>query len=187
MKYLADLFDESAGIEAIREKVVRLLERLEAERPTAETIFLDEVGLLSEGLQAKLLKVLEERSVRRLGSTRHERRSTCGFWRRPTKISGPRSTRAAFARTSTRAPSRPERRSPRAAPAPAVLSPGPPPPATSPPAPALFRWERRRVTLLRAALLAPLAPETLLETNRSLELLLNKIRSFGGEIGRAHV
>src|SRR2546428_3011910 len=36
------------------------------------TIFLDEVGLLSEGLQAKLLKVLEERSVRRLGSTRDE-------------------------------------------------------------------------------------------------------------------
>src|SRR5499425_3069072 len=36
------------------------------------TIFLDEVGLLSEGLQAKLLKVLEERTVRRLGSTRAE-------------------------------------------------------------------------------------------------------------------
>src|SRR5256884_673054 len=36
------------------------------------TIFLDEVGLLSEGLQAKLLKVLEERAVRRLGSTRDE-------------------------------------------------------------------------------------------------------------------
>src|SRR5207245_5143199 len=33
---------------------------------------LDEVGLLSEGLQAKLLKVLEERTVRRLGSTRDE-------------------------------------------------------------------------------------------------------------------
>src|SRR5881409_2119611 len=36
------------------------------------TIFLDEVGLLSEGLQAKLLKVLEGRTVRRLGSTRDE-------------------------------------------------------------------------------------------------------------------
>src|SRR3989475_3717597 len=35
-------------------------------------IFLDEVGLLSEALQAKLLKVLEERSVRRLGATRDE-------------------------------------------------------------------------------------------------------------------
>src|ERR687885_803999 len=36
------------------------------------TMFLDEIGLLPEALQAKLLKVIEERNVRRLGSTRDE-------------------------------------------------------------------------------------------------------------------
>jgi transcriptional regulator with PAS, ATPase and Fis domain len=36
------------------------------------TIFLDEIGLLASALQAKLLKVLEEKTVRRLGSTRSE-------------------------------------------------------------------------------------------------------------------
>jgi DNA-binding NtrC family response regulator/predicted ATPase len=36
------------------------------------TMFLDEIGLLSEGLQGKLLKVVEEQAVRRLGGTRSE-------------------------------------------------------------------------------------------------------------------
>ncbi|MBI2197192.1 MAG: sigma 54-interacting transcriptional regulator [Candidatus Rokubacteria bacterium] len=41
------------------------------------TIFLDEIALLPEGLQAKLLKVLDERVVRRLGATRGE---PVDFW-----------------------------------------------------------------------------------------------------------
>jgi DNA-binding NtrC family response regulator/tetratricopeptide (TPR) repeat protein len=36
------------------------------------TIFLDEIGLLPASLQSKLLKVIEEQQVRRLGSTRNE-------------------------------------------------------------------------------------------------------------------
>ncbi len=63
---------------------------------------------------------------------------------------------------------------PDVAPAPVVVAP--------PPAPAPLEWERRRVTMLRASLLAPSAPEALLETNRALELLLDKVRSFGGTI-----
>ena len=34
------------------------------------TFFLDEIGLLSEGIQGKLLKAIEDREVRRLGATR---------------------------------------------------------------------------------------------------------------------
>jgi DNA-binding NtrC family response regulator/tetratricopeptide (TPR) repeat protein len=59
-----------------------------------------------------------------------------------------------------------------------------PVPASTVPAPTLtpLRWERRRVTLLRASLIAASVPEVLLETGRVIELLLDKIQSFGGRI-----
>ena len=41
------------------------------------TLFLDEVGLLPEAAQAKLLTAIEERVVRRLGSTRSEAVDVC--------------------------------------------------------------------------------------------------------------
>jgi len=41
------------------------------------TLFLDEVGLLPESVQAKLLTVLEDRAVRRLGSTQPEAVDVC--------------------------------------------------------------------------------------------------------------
>lgn len=82
-------------------------------------------------------------------------------------------------------PPRPERRpAHRAETPPAAPEAVPPAPAivAAPAAPAPLQWERRRVTMLRASLLAPSAPEALLETNRALELVLDKVRSFGGTI-----
>jgi len=77
---------------------------------------------------------------------------------------------------------------PRRARAPARESPPPPAPVaapTPPPPPraaAALRWERRRVTLLRAALgVAPTA-EPPLETSRAIEVMVDKIRSFGGRV-----
>src|SRR5438034_8524268 len=75
------------------------------------------------------------------------------------------------------APSVP-RRAPRPAPRPPVAPPGAPAPAV----PAALRWERRRVTLLRATLtLAPESDEPL-EASRALGVLVEKVTSFGGRI-----
>ena len=82
-------------------------------------------------------------------------------------------------------PPRPERRParrPEAPPAAPEAEAPAPPVVAAPTAPAPLEWERRRVTMLRASLLAPSAPEALLETNRALELVLDKVRSFGGAI-----
>src|SRR2546430_13547017 len=71
---------------------------------------------------------------------------------------------------------------PRRAPRPAPRPPVAPPAAPAPAAPAALRWERRRVTLLRATLtLAPESDEPL-EASRALGVLVEKVTSFGGRI-----
>jgi len=49
-------------------------------------------------------------------------------------------------------------------------------------APSAIRWESRRVTLLRAILITPDADEELPDTSRALDVLLDKLRAFGGRI-----
>ena len=66
-----------------------------------------------------------------------------------------------------------------ARPAPAVVSaPAPTPPAV----PMSSRWERRQIALLRAALIAPSGADTLLDTTRVLETLVEKVRTFAGRV-----
>jgi tetratricopeptide (TPR) repeat protein len=55
-------------------------------------------------------------------------------------------------------------------------------PAAAPAPPAALRWERRRVTLLRATLVGAAEPDVQLETSRAIEALVEKTRSFGGRV-----
>ncbi|MBI4256359.1 MAG: sigma 54-interacting transcriptional regulator, partial [Candidatus Rokubacteria bacterium] len=75
-----------------------------------------------------------------------------------------------------RAPRRLERPAARVLAAPAA------PPAAAPAPPAALRWERRRVTLLRATLIGAAEPDVQLETSRAIEALVEKTRSFGGRV-----
>ncbi len=68
MDLLGQILGESSSVVALRQQIRRLLDR-----QADSTIFFDEIGLLPEALQAKLLKVIEERTVRRLGGTRGRR------------------------------------------------------------------------------------------------------------------
>jgi DNA-binding NtrC family response regulator/predicted ATPase len=67
----------------------------------------------------------------------------------------------------------------------AALASAPPlAPAAAPeevPAPAAIRWERRRLTLLRAVVAAR-PGEVLVQTSRAVELFVDKVRAFGGRV-----
>ena len=66
-----------------------------------------------------------------------------------------------------------------------VAEPAPRPSAPTPApvaAPSTIRWENRRVTLMRALLIRPGADTGLSDTSRALEMLVDKVRSFGGRI-----
>ena len=99
--------------------------------------------------------------------------------------------RARIERLGLREGARPEPPPRRAVPTPAAGRTAPPPPApiapvlTMSPAAALgvVRWERRRVTLLRAQLVvSPDADEELLDTSRGLEMLVSKVQAFSGRV-----
>jgi tetratricopeptide (TPR) repeat protein len=50
------------------------------------------------------------------------------------------------------------------------------------PAPVSIRWERRRLTLLRTALVTPPGADLPPDTSRALEVLVEKAQSFGGQV-----
>jgi DNA-binding NtrC family response regulator/tetratricopeptide (TPR) repeat protein len=58
----------------------------------------------------------------------------------------------------------------------------PPPVGIPTPAPTARRWERRRLALLRVALVPPAGPDAPIETARALETFLDKARTFGGRV-----
>jgi len=68
----------------------------------------------------------------------------------------------------------------RPAPSPALPAPGPAAPAVG--ATATVRWERRRIALMRVALVTPEAVEALSDTGRALDTLIEKVQSFGGRV-----
>jgi len=64
--------------------------------------------------------------------------------------------------------------------APAVEAPAVTPRAVA--TPSVVRWEPRRLTLLRAALVAPAQADSPLSASRALEVLVEKVQNFGGRV-----
>src|SRR5262249_50401407 len=70
----------------------------------------------------------------------------------------------------------------RAAPVPVASVPAPAAPPPPAPPPAARRWERRRLALVRVALMPPAGTDTSHETARALEVIVDKARTFGGRV-----
>ena len=66
------------------------------EQASGSTLFLDEIGELKRDLQVKLLRVLQEREILRVGRHRAGPRSTCAWWRRRTATSSARCSEGRF-------------------------------------------------------------------------------------------
>ena len=62
------------------------------------TLFLDEIGEVAPTVQAKLLRALQEREIRRVGGGAQHQSATPGSWRRRIATCEPRSPRAPSAR-----------------------------------------------------------------------------------------
>ncbi len=60
--------------------------------------------------------------------------------------------------------------------------PATPEPKAASAAPSVLRWEQRRLTLLRAVLVAPTSVDLSLRASRALEVVAEKVQTFGGRI-----
>jgi DNA-binding NtrC family response regulator/tetratricopeptide (TPR) repeat protein len=142
-------------------------------------------GSLDEAMGGHVRAVLEEtawnisRAAARLGISRNTLRARIerlGLRRED----GPAPAREAPRPTPGRSP----------APTATAASVEPSAPTASPPEPSTLRWERRRVTILRAELEVAPDSDELSDASRAIEALVEKVVSFGGrveELGRAGI
>jgi DNA-binding NtrC family response regulator/tetratricopeptide (TPR) repeat protein len=146
--------------------------------PNPESTAVGDVGSLDQAMADHIRAALEatrwnlSRTAARLGIARNTLRV------RIEKL-GIRQ-QGAKAKALQRAATRPARPAVVPEPAPAPIE---PPAVVAPTVPPIrIRWERRRVTLLRARLMVPADVDVLLDTSRALETLIDKARSLGGRV-----
>ena len=100
----------------------------------------------------------------------------------PPRAAAPRPARPAVAAVSAPAAPPAPSEAPEIADAPTSAAPVPAAAAAAAVPSIRIRWERRRLTLLRARLMVPVGADALIDTSRALETLIEKIRSLGGRV-----